>query len=51
MINSDGEGHLGVGAAVAEDDSLILPPVALRFEYPGLEGRPFARIQPGAHGG
>ena len=38
MIDSDRQGHLGVGAAVAEDDPLVLPPVTLRLEHPGLEG-------------
>jgi len=51
MINPDGECHLGVGAAIAENDPLILPPVALWLEHPSLEGRALAGIDSGAHRG
>ena len=50
VVDPDGQGHLGVDAAVAENDPVLLGPVHLGFQHPRLEGRRLARVDPTAHG-
>ena len=51
VVDADGQRHLRVGAAVAEDDPAVAAPVRLRLQHPLLERLGLARVDAGAHRG